>query len=99
MYHDHTATSCDIGGVGKLQLHHVNKSYDNTGIGYQMYWGITSRPLQDIPTEIDWLEEEIDLANHPLISMLNSLVQAYHKHKVQWIKREKSNPISNQVLF
>lgn len=48
--------------VLKIQLYHVNKSYGNTSIGYQMYWGVVSRPLQDTPTEIDWLEEELTIS-------------------------------------
>lgn len=38
--------------------------------------------------ENDWLEEEIDLANHQLISMLNSSVQI-HKVSIRVYQREE----------
>lgn len=39
-----------------------------------------SKPYQNvILTENEWPEEELGLANHRLISMLNSSTQIYHK--------------------
>ena len=34
--------------LGKIQLNHVNKSYDNTNIDNQIYWEIGLKPPQDV---------------------------------------------------
>ena len=56
-----------------MQLPHVNVSY-NTDIDDQMYCEIKLKPPWDVIPK-----EELDLANHKLISVLNSSAQVYHK--------------------
>lgn len=59
--------------AGKIQLYHVNKSYDNTDIDKQIYWetGLKS-PQGVILTDKLLAWEGKGLANRQLTSMLGS---------------------------
>lgn len=83
LHYDHMAIWYNTGITGKVQLPHVNKSYDKTDTDEKMCWEIELKPPQDaIPMENDWPEKEPDIANHQLISVLNSSAQVYHKVQI-----------------
>lgn len=51
-------------------------------------------PSQDVrPMENDWPEEELDISNRQLISILNSCVLVYHKVNSNRPRGETSNYI------
>lgn len=78
LHHDITTIWHNTDTVGKIQSPYINKSCDNTDTDHQTDQEIWLKPPQDIILiENEWSKEE--LANHKLISMLNSPVQVYHE--------------------
>lgn len=57
----------------RIQPPHVNKSYDNTHVDDPVHWENKLTPPQDvISLENNRPKEELNLANHQLVSVLNS---------------------------
>lgn len=81
LYHDHGIIQYKL-GLAKIQPD-VHGSYNTTDTANQMHWETELKPPQDVmPVGNAWPEEELNLANHLLISVLNSCTQVYHTEQV-----------------